>query len=612
MAILGNNDNTNNDDSKKKDDSNNPVSLSGSGSQAASGRVSNFSTGQQQASNVGSGRFTNLQKYLNANQGAGEAMGNRISQKYDNTKDQKTKDISDQNAQIAQNIKTGREALSEGSGYQDQLKNIEQGFNTFGGMDNRTDFDSARQQAIDFTTNPNFSRFQTIQGGNAIDNQAALNAQQNALMAGQDLSAFTQDRLNKINTDQGRYDLMKDAFGNKKNYSSGNARFDQLFLQNDPSNQISSLTNKFNQGNLASNRLIGDINTQGQNLNTLLDNESVLMGNIETQAKATQDAFNTALYGQENLAKNITDVNQARQNYYNDIVDQINSGTISQEAADVLGITNLERYNPTDSITNPYKVTNMTGVNPKSFYTQGNIGTYNLLNDPSAIRAYLTQGRDAMSAQDITSQADFDAYNALRNISGLDTGLISGVSDLGRSIVKSDQKDLAADINAQNQAMLQKDQDGTFSQDQSSFGNSYGQITGTAPGLTRTLQMLEELQTRGVDVFNENANNALMQDRMRSLGRSYLESGGAGPQVASGDWGTWGKNYDVYMPYIQTTDPRAVGYTANAVGVRDAAARNALGRNRDILTDLGYFNELSTGQETETQKDLKKRFGGLL
>lgn len=594
MAILGNNDNTNNDDNKKKDDSNNPVSLSGSGSQAAPGRVANFSTGQQQASNVGSGRFTNLQKYLGANQGAGETMGNRISQKYDNTKEKQTRDINDQNQQIADNIKTGREALDEGSGYQDQLKNIEQGFNTFGGMDNRSGFDAARQQAIDFTTNPNFSRFQTIQGGNAIDNQGALNAQQNALMAGQDLSSFTQDRLNKINTDQGRYDLMKDAFGNKKNYSSGNARFDQLFLQNDPSNQISALSDKFNQGNLASNRLISDINTQGEKLNTLLDDESTLVGNIGTQARTTQDAFNKALYGEENLAKNLEFVNAARRANFDDLRAGLQGGTLSQEQVNQLDLGNINRYDPrfggkihdVRALSADGKMTTPGSIGAPEYSTAPNvIGTYNLLKDPNAVDQYIKQGKSAVSAQDITTEDDYNAYKALQAISGLDSGLVSGASQLGSSVLQGD-KNLRDEIEKANSDFITRTEDNEF---RPQVGNYW--FNTTAPDMASLLTLRDQLAARGYT----NANPFV--------------AGRAGAPVLSTDLMNFvNPNRDLLDPLAAQVIHGANSAKSDNYQDRVHTALQAANEAMQRMIDAGYDRTI----KVDPNKAAPKRYKGLL
>lgn len=443
------NDNSNNqnDENKKTNASDQPVSLAGSGgdpSQAAvggNGRIANFSTGQQPSS--GSGRFTNLQKYIGANASSGDRLGAKIGENFNNKLNQDSTKVKDQNSQIAENINKGKETLNQGNEFKSQLGNIGNDLSTFQNMENRGNFDKAGQAAQAFTQAPNFNQFQTIQSGAGIDNDTLTNAQASALAAGQGLNTYTQNQLNNINTETGRYNLIKDSFGNKKNYSSGNARFDQLFLQNAP-NVVNNLQNQMNQGNLTTKQLLTDLGTQGTNINNLLSDESNLVSGINTQAQANQDMFNTKLGAQGNIDY----INKLRDDKYNEYLRQLQTGQISQQVAGDLGLNNINTYNPKATPAAGTIQIDPTRVGQK-MSRDGSLSS--MATDPRTLRtyntdlantaaSYLNKGRGAMNMQDISTTDDYNAYNALANIAQRDTGKLAGSSTIDKAVTgKTDQ-----------------------------------------------------------------------------------------------------------------------------------------------------------------------------
>lgn len=443
------NDNSNNqnDENKKNQATDQPVSLAGSGgdpSQAATGgngRVANFSTGQQPSS--GSGRFTNLQKYIGANASSGDRLGAKIGENFNNKLNQDTTKVNDQNSQIADNINKGKETLNQGNDFKSQLTGIGNDLNTFQNMENRGNFDQAGQAAQAFTQNPNFNQFQTIQSGAGIDNDTLNNQQASALAAGQGLNTYTQNQLNNIGNEAGRYNLIKDSFGNKRNYSSGNARFDQLFLQNAP-NVVNNLQNQFNQGNLATKQMVSDLGTQGTNVNNLLNDESNLVTGINTQAQSNQDAFNTKLGAQGNIDY----INKLRDDKYNEYLRQLQTGQISQQVAGDLGLSGLNTYNPQATPApgtiqiNPGAVSQKMSIGGVPSTTPADPTTLRTYNTDLANTAasYLNKGRGAMNMQDISTADDYNAYNALANIAQRDTGKLAGSSSIDKAVTgKTDQ-----------------------------------------------------------------------------------------------------------------------------------------------------------------------------
>ena len=97
-----------------KDKQTQPIGMGGAQGGAA-GRVASFSSGQQQT--PGSGRFTNLQKYIGANQGAGRQLQNRIGTNVERGVEKTEKQATTQAGQIAEQVNKANTALGKVEGF---------------------------------------------------------------------------------------------------------------------------------------------------------------------------------------------------------------------------------------------------------------------------------------------------------------------------------------------------------------------------------------------------------------------------------------------------------------------------------------------------------------
>lgn len=403
------------------------------------GRVSSFSSGATPNAS-GSGRFQNLTKYINANEGAGTRIGNQVSSKIGRDVGNQNTNISKQNEQINKNVTEGQGQLETGYGFNRQLGNIGKDLSSFKNMEDRSGFDSASQSAINFSQQPNFGQFQNIQAGSAVDETTLKSNQDAATTAAQNLANQTGQNFSNVNTEQGRYDLLRTNFAPKnRSYTAGNARLDQLLLQASPDKALSSLQNTLKQQNQLATGLNTNVLQQGNVVNKLIGDESSLVKDIGTQAATNQDIFNEKL-GQQS---NVDYINKLRQDKYNSYVDALKNRSLNQEQAQNLGLGDLSTYNPAGS--------------PNPLSGARDIRSYNL--DLSNPNVYLQQGRQASGIQDITTKNDYDAYKALQNISGKDTGVIGGVSTINpsvTSIADISGKKLDEVIKQQNQDFLDK------------------------------------------------------------------------------------------------------------------------------------------------------------
>jgi hypothetical protein len=161
----------------------------------------------------GSGRFTNIQKYLQANQGAGQRLAGGIGTKVKSQVEPQKQQAVSQASQIAEQVGKAQTRLGQGQALQQQVG--QQGFDVVG---------FAAQQ-------PNVQEFTQFRTGQAI-NEAELQkqAQANQMQAMQ-AQAAAQTLGQQLGTEGGRQQLLKQTFSPTKNYSIGQQRLDQLFLQ---------------------------------------------------------------------------------------------------------------------------------------------------------------------------------------------------------------------------------------------------------------------------------------------------------------------------------------------------------------------------------------------
>lgn len=448
--------NQNNQNQEQEQNANQPVTLGGSGgvTPSAPSRVAGFSSGQPKQN--GSGRFTNLSKYINANQGAGDRIGNQIQNQVTRNVNQQTGNINKQNEQIRQNVDAGKNQINQGNQFNQQLTDIGSKLGTFQNMENRGQFDQGSQDAVAFTQQPNFNQFQNIQAGQGVDENALTQSQQQAQMAGENLGTLTQDNLNKLGTEQGRYELLRNRFApGNRSYAAGNARLDQLLLQNSPSNVVNQMQQNFQGQNRSAQDLNQNILSQGQNVSGLIKDESDLLNNLNAVTTKNQDLFN------QNLGKkeNIDYINKLREDKYNEYLNQLKTGNIGQDLSSMLGLNDLYTYQPGGLGINPVSVSqkmsreDIAGANRDMSGQARQIVGYNtdLANNAAN---YLAKGRSAQNMQDIATDEDFAAYNALANIAKRDTGALQGSSTLDKAVqakANSEGRTLADVIGGQDQ-----------------------------------------------------------------------------------------------------------------------------------------------------------------
>jgi len=378
--------------SLNKDEDNNDENMQLSTTSAVSpvsSRVAPTSTGLP--AQQGSGRFTNLQKYINANEGAGQKIASKLSNATSSDLSTFDKDYNAKTQEIGKGIDEAKNLFNtQGQGFKSQLGAYQQGLNSYKNFTDRGLFDQTGQ-----------------------DGQRS---------------------------------------------TSGGNRLNQMFFQKDP-NAVNNLQNSFKQQAAdvaAKNAILG---TQGASLNDIINQEKTLMGDLNTNSKALQESF----YNKLNSEDAFKQVNDARKGLYDDYIQQLQSGKYSQDLANLLGVSNLQTYNPmgnTQSISdagpvdakfaNAGKISQMA-TNP----LQGQFSTYNI-NKENLPNYISKSGQEAKTFQDVLTQPDYDSYSALQKLFANQdfANKARGISTLDPAVTKSSLADLTTDVKAKDDAFV--------------------------------------------------------------------------------------------------------------------------------------------------------------
>ena len=609
-------------------------------------RGAGFSTGMNPnpaAPKGSSGRFTNLKKYLEANtqgsQNIADRVGSSVDKSFNEYQNQFTGKVGDVNKSIG-DVQSRFD--TEGNQFKNAFGTINNELNTFQSMDNRGDFDKGQQSLFDFNRDYG-NKFTELRTGLGL-NEDQLKQSEGMIKAMNDQRlAQAQREAQGIQTEQGRYGILKQAQPKFGNYGSGQARLDQLLLQGSPG-AIGQLQSTFNQ-NLGriKNDNVSTLGQLGSSIQDIIGKESALMGELQGASDLARNTFVNKLNQQSNFDR----VQQVRDQVYDNYLNQLKSGNISGDLANILGLSGLESSwsaaGPNRQIDPRFEgatggLKGFPTENPnKSLIEENQFRLYDVLGQGGAnAQSYLQRGRKVQGMQDIMSQNDYDAYMALRQLSGAtDPLLASGKSTLDKAVSASGN--LVGDINRRNQEF--KNIAGQRFQGLGAAERSYqvdaGGDWGISTGITNTRGSDRDIQSsvNGSALSptgnwdREFSSTDFMADPTQTWESMFntinnLVSGGTGTIAATSvnnslnDYLYSGKNRDSFM------NPSTTIYGGGDYGSRTAAENRSEVLAKDALTN--YLNSLvqQTGVEnlgtidntkdTIEQNETFKRFKGLI
>lgn len=382
------------------------------------------------AARQGSGRFTNIQSYLNANKGAGQQLAQGVSGQVQKKVDPAKKQTESYNEQVKSGIQSAQNTLNQGQNQLGQLSQIGQNIqaNT-GGQFYGQDKDFGINQ---FTQSPDFAQFQKIQAGQGV-NEDTMNLQQQAFQnQANQFNKLSQDQANLASTEGGRFNLLKQSFGGNVNpqYSQGQQRLDQMFLQRQG---LGDLRQNLNQNVDASRGLQAQAQDTGKNVRLAREQEQALMGNIDTTSKANEDSY------VKMLESFVPEVNNRREQEFTSMSDRYKAMGSQQQAG---GLMDLQR---TDKNGNPISPKAVPEAQARQGLSADDLKTLGLSQnrqmfdvfDKTDLGMVADRGRQAQGFKDAATQKDVDLYGQLANIAKLDQGnrRVTQAADLGKAVL---------------------------------------------------------------------------------------------------------------------------------------------------------------------------------
>lgn len=327
----------------------------------------------------GSGRFTNIQKYINANQGAGQRLASGVEKRVQAQVNPNVEKSQSQASQIAEQVNKAKGTLGQGQALQAQVSD--------------KNFDATGFAAQE----PNVQQFTQFRTGQAIDENAlrsqAEQAQMQALQGQQQAQGFNQ----QLGTEAGRQQLLKQTFSPTRNYGVGQQRLDNLFLQQ-ASPELRNISKNLNQ----TQQQLGNLGLQAEQkrqiISDLAGQEQQLVQGLTT---AVGDRERDLTTGLENRIGEVNTQRGLEQQKYQSFLDNLLQsgqgkkieGQLDENLIKELGL-NLGQQ------------------------------TFNVLKNPTlSASEFLQTGRNANSIQDIAQQADVDKYQALAKLGGFDAKL---------------------------------------------------------------------------------------------------------------------------------------------------------------------------------------------
>ena len=396
----------------------------------------------------GSGRFTNIQSYLNANKNAGnqlsQGIGSQVQKKIEPVKTQ----AQSYNDQVRFGIQSAQGTIGQGQLQVGQLKKL--GTNIQGNTGAQFYGQDKDLGINDFTQSPDFNQFQKNQSGAGV-NEDVLNLQQQAFQNQTNaLNQSAKNTANQAGSEAGRFGLLKQSFGGNVNpqYTQGQQRLDQMFLQRQG---LGDLKQQLNQ-NVDVARGLQDQTVQtGQGVRSAQEAERSLMGDINTQASTNEADYLKML---ESYAP---ELQKRRDKEFTDLSSRYGGmKTGDLQAGGMLNVTDANG-NPLQqkaTVSRPGLSADdlkLLGVNKSNQM----FDVFDKTDLSHVARTGAKVGQNAKAYQDVATQKNADDYSELAKILKLDPGSkkITGASNIEKSVQALDGQS-----NLQNRLTSAKDE----------------------------------------------------------------------------------------------------------------------------------------------------------
>lgn len=385
----------------------------------------------------GSGRFTNISKYLQANQGGGQQMAGQIGSRVESDVQKAREEAESGVGAVAEGVQAGRQVFGqdgEASQIGGQLTQIGEDFN----------------RAQEFVNQPQFGRFQTILGrggqGDAFNQQQLEQQRLQSDIAREQGVQQAQARQEQLGSEQGRFGLLREVFGTPR-YTSGQQSLDQVFLGRGAGRERlqEAGQNIAGQEQFLANELASQVQNLGGQIQDVAGLESEAQRQLLEQATGLETGFMGDLETRrQNINQQIAQASEEVDRVANllrvggSIDPNTPEGRLQQQM--------IESARQSDVYQN---VLNQLGL-------EAGQQTYNVLDDVVGQELLTNYGQEARNVQDIVGQQDLDTYNALAQIAGIadDARAITGLGSMSDLSPEYNQQ-ITEDIRNAQAAFLQ-------------------------------------------------------------------------------------------------------------------------------------------------------------
>lgn len=392
----------------------------------------------------GSGQFTNIQSYLNANKGAGQRLAQGVASQVQKTLDPAKQQAQQYNEQVRQGIQSAQNTLQQGQGQLGQLRQI--GSNIQGNTGQQF-YGQDKDLGIDaFRNDPNFNQFQRIQQGQGV-NEDQLNLQQQAFAnQANQYNRLAEEKAALAGDEAGRFDLLKRSFGGNVNpkYTSGQQRLDQLFLARQG---LGGLRQDLQQNINQSKGLQAQTQETGKGTRLAQEQERSLIGDIDTTTKENEANY------LKMLESYVPEINKRREQEFSDLEKRYAGmsnknlqagGLLNKQVVGKDGKPALQKATPTQEIQR------LSADDLKKLGLTKNSQLFDVF-DKTKLQDVAEKGRMAQGFADVANERNVDAYNKLAEIARIDQGnrKITQAANLGDAVLaRQGEANLQARLNS--------------------------------------------------------------------------------------------------------------------------------------------------------------------
>lgn len=414
----------------------------------------------------GSGRFTNIQRYLQANVGGGERLAGQIGQK-----------VGQQTEKLGEAVKTAQ-------GINPQLEAERQRIAEASGLKTQLESDP---------TKVDVNKFRQIYTGQTGLAPIKQQAQQSFDVAQSELGRV-QQLANLTGSEGGRFELLRQAMG-RPGYTRGQQRLDQLLIQGSGGDVLGQLQKQTAERARSGEQLLGstrgDIETQLSSLGTQAQEaQNLLSGALGTWDDPTTTEVNEATGALGGLQTDLTTRAGQQQAKLEDMYARartgLESGEIDRDVAEMLGLTGLTIGTPGLA---PGRSDVVQKLAPGQQLLIGDISSEDLLSR-------LQKGFNTVTPSGVATEADYNRLQALKQLAGQ-----TGPTPIELDKAQLGQAGVAAKLNAEQ---LQKDI-------QSRLGQLQSQYEGTATDALASQKLLAGLASRSMDQLLNKSDTELLQ-----------------------------------------------------------------------------------------------------